>query len=542
MGDSGERHLRLVGEGGYRDETAGGSFAHNHDDGGDPHGDLHVRRIDRREFLARSGRAVLAAGAASQLGWLSACGPAESSSSSVQSFAESLEGSVLVPGDTGYREVSQLFNVRFDDIRPQVIALCESPEDVRKAIVWSREQEMPIAARCGGHSYGGYSTVEGLVADVTRMNRIDVDSSEGTAVIGAGSHLSDVYAGLAQHGVAIPAGTCPTVGISGLTLGGGIGMSERKHGLTCDNLLEVELVTASGEVVTTSEREQPELFWACRGGGGGNFGITTGFKFRVYPAGDVAIYDFRWSWEDARAVFDAWQRFAPHAPDELSSVCQLTNAAADPSRDRPEPFVISQGQYLGPESELRSLLEPLLTAGTPTQQTLTTMSFLDAQKRWQGRDPRRSPYKAKSDYVAEPFSDRAIETMIRWVEHWPGSSDQHGGAIQMEASGGANNRVPEDATSFIHRGELFVCQYLAHWNQDDPQRVSDANLAWIADFYNEMRPFVSGFAYQNMIDPDLDGWERAYYGSALDQLTDVKATYDPDNVFHFAQSIPLPTA
>jgi FAD/FMN-containing dehydrogenase len=501
-----------------------------------------VRSINRREFLARSAGAALAVGAGSQLDWLSACGPTESSSSSLQSFAKSLEGSVFVPGDAGYREASQLFNPRFDDIRPQVIAFCESPDDVRKALAWSREQEMPIAARCGGHSYGGYSTVEGLVADVTRLNRIDVDPSEGTAVVGAGSRLSDVYAALEQRGVAIPAGTCPTVGVSGLTLGGGIGMSERKHGLTCDNLLEVELVTASGEVVTTSEREQPELFWACRGGGGGNFGITTGFKFRVYPVGDVAIYDFLWSWEDARAVFDAWQRFAPHAPDELSSVCQLTNAAADPSRDRPEPFVFSQGQYLGPESELRSLLEPLLTAGTPTQQTLTTVSFVDAQKRWEGGDSSRSPYKAKSDYVAELFPDQAIETMIRWVEDWPGSSDPHGGAIQMEASGGAINRVPQDATSFIHRGDLFVCQYLAFWDQSDSQRVADANLAWIAGFYEEMRPFVSGFAYQNMIDPDLDDWERAYYGSALERLMDVKATSDPDNVFNSSQSIPLPRA
>ncbi|MDQ3965691.1 MAG: FAD-binding oxidoreductase [Actinomycetota bacterium] len=498
-----------------------------------------MRRIDRHEFLARSAKTALVVGAASQLGWLSACGPTESSGPSLRSFAESLEGPVFVPGDAGYREASQLFNPRFDDIRPQVIAFCESPDDVRKAIAWSREQEMPIVARCGGHSYGGYSSVEGLVADVTRMNRIDVDPSEGTAAIGAGSYLSNVYAALAGHNVAIPAGTCPTVGISGLTLGGGIGMSSRKLGLTADNLLEVELVTASGEVVTASERERPELFWACRGGGSGNFGIATGFKFRVHPVGDVAIYDFRWSWEDARAVFDAWQRFAPHAPDELSPVCTLAKAAADPGRNDPEPFVSSSGQYFGSQSELRSLLEPLLSAGTPTQQTLTTMSFLDAQKHWAGGDPSRSPHKAKSDYVAEPFSDRAIETMIRWVEDWPGSSNPQGGAIQIEAYGGAINRVPEDATSFIHRGDLFSCQYLAYWDQGDPQRVADANLAWIAGFYDEMRPFVSGFAYQNNIDPDLAGWERAYYGSALERLMDVKATYDPDDVFHSAQSIPL---
>lgn len=492
-----------------------------------------MKRIDRREFLARSSRAALAVGAASQLGWLSACGPTKSSSSSLESFAKSLEGSVLLPDDTGYREASQLFNPRFDDILPQVIVFCKSPDDVRKALAWSREQEMPIAARCGGHSYGGYSSVEGLVANVTQMNRIDVDLSEGTAIVGAGSLLRDVYGVLAEHGVAIPGVNAPTVGISGLTLGGGMGTSGRKLGLISDNLLEVELVTTSGEVVTASEREQPELFWACRGGGGGNFGIATQFKFRVHPVDDVTTYRFRWSWEDARAVFDAWQRFAPHAPDELSSDCALENSR--------EPSISSSGQYFGSQSELRSLLEPLLAAGTPTDEMLTPTSFLDAQMPSAGGDPIRKTYKAKSDYVTKPFSDQAIETMFRWVEDWPNSSSNPKScAVQMRAYGGAINRVPEDATSFIHRKELFSCQYLAYWDQGDPRSVVDDTLAWIDGFYDEMRPFVSGFAYQNYIDPDLDGWERAYYGSALERLMHVKAVYDPEDVFHSAQSIPLP--
>lgn len=455
--------------------------------------------LDRREFLGRAAQVGAALTAGSQLGWLE---------------------------------------------RPKAVAYVDGVDDVRKAVDWARESEVPIVARNGGHSYAGYSTVDGLVADLTRMNAVEVDSSAEVARIGAGSLLIDVYDALAQRGVTIPAGSCPTVGVTGLTLGGGIGLSGRKLGLTCDSLLEVELVTASGEILTANERENPDLFWACRGGGGGNFGIVTALEFRVHPVSDVAIYSFQWRWQDAPAVFDAWQGWAPHAPDELFSICKLQSLPAPGGATRPS--ITSFGQFFGSRGELESLLEPLLEAATPQKRTLSEMAFLDAQLYWAAcegsaarcvRTTKRAAYKAKSDYVASPFPAEALSTMVRWIEDWPGSGSSQGAAIQMDASGGAINRVPADATAFVHRDDLFHCQYLAYWDERDPKGVVDANLAWITDFHADMRPFVSGFAYQNYIDPDLEDWESAYYGSAYERLQQVNRDYDPDNLFDFAQAV-----
>ena len=507
--------------------------------------------LDRREFLGRAAWAAAGVGAASQLGWLSACGSSEPAPSpptdaSVASLARMLDGRVVGPHDAAYVRARQLNDPRFDGVKPRAIAYLESPDDAGRAITWARENDVPIVARNGGHSYGGYSTVDGLVADVTRMHRIEVDKREETALIGAGSLLIDVYAELARHGVMIPAGSCPTVGISGLTLGGGIGLSGRELGLTCDNLLEVQVVTASGEQLTANEDEHPDLFWASRGGGGGNFGIVTALTFSVHPARDVAIYDFEWPWSDARAVFDAWQHFAPNAPDELFSICKLANASPATGGGPGRPAITSYGQYFGSASELESLLEPLLEAARPSSRMLSEKRFLDAQVYWAGcegsaadcvRTTKRASYKAKSAYVGTIFPGEAIDTMIRWIERWPGSGNPAGAAIQMDASGGAINRVPPDATAFVHRDDLFHCQFLAYWAESDPRSVVDADLAWISDFYDAMAPFVSGGAYQNYIDPELEGQQQAYYGANYERLQRVNAEYDPDQVFAYPHSV-----
>ena len=507
--------------------------------------------MGRRDFLLGTARAAVAVGGVSQLGWLTGCGsspsPSEPSAGGLDSLASALDGRLIRPADHGFRAAGRLFNPRFDATRPQAIAFCASVEDVRRSLAWARENEAPLTARSGRHSYAGYSTVDGLVIDVIRMDEIQVDAEAGTARIGAGAPLIDVYARLARDGVTIPGGSCPSVGISGLTLGGGFGLSSRKLGLTSDSLRAVDVVTATGDAVTADDRQDADLFWACRGGGGGNFGIATAFEFDVHPVHDVAIYDFQWRWEDARAVVDAWQDLAPKAPDELFSIVKLAKAAADPARERPQPVVTSYGQFFGSESELEALLEPLAAAGRPVKRTLERMDFLDAQAYWAGCEgpiercaaqAERLSYKAKSQYVAEPFPGDAIETMIRQVEAWPGSSSSQGGAIQMDASGGAIAGVPADATAFVHRDDLFHCQYLAFWGNGDSRRVVDSNLDWIAGFYEEMSRFGSGSAYQNYIDPDLEGWERAYYGSNLERLMEIRARYDPDGVFDFRQSIP----
>jgi FAD/FMN-containing dehydrogenase len=507
-------------------------------------------RLDRREFLGKSARFGAAVAAGSQLGWLASCGgdespaPASTPAPDVDALARMLDGRVVTPDDRGYARARHLFNPRFDGIRPKAIAYADGVEDVRRAVGWARENEVPLVARNGGHSYAGYSTVDGVVVDLRRLRRVDVDPGGGTARIGAGALLIDVYSELARHGVTIPAGSCPTVGVTGLTLGGGIGLSGRKHGLTCDSLREIAVVTAAGEVVSADEKDNADLLWASRGGGGGNFGVATELRFQVHPVGDVAVYNLEWAWEDAHVVVDAWQRWAPNAPDELFSICKVQSVPGPGGS--PRPSVTSFGQLLGSLAELKAVLEPLLDAAAPTQRSWSEMSFLDAQFHWAGceaparhciRSTKRAAYKAKSAYVTDPFPPEAIDEVVRWVGRWPGSGSANGAAIQMDASGGAINRVPADATAFVHRDDLFHCQYLAYWDQGDPKRVADANLDWIADFYAAMERFGSGFAYQNYIDPDLGDWRRAYYGANYERLERVKQHYDPDRFFDFEQGI-----
>ncbi len=194
------------------------------------------------------------------------------------------------------------YNRRYEDVRPQGIASCIDASDVRESILWAREHDVPVAVRSGGHNYAGYSTTDGLLIDLGRMRRVVVDDDTGDATVQVGARNTDVYARLKPHEAAISAGRCPTVAIGGLLLGGGIGFSSRKLGLTCDSLLETEIVTAEGQILTCNERENEDLFWACRGGSGGNFGVNVSYTFRATPVDDVSIYDLQWHLEDGEKV------------------------------------------------------------------------------------------------------------------------------------------------------------------------------------------------------------------------------------------------
>ncbi len=499
--------------------------------------------VDRREFLRRA----LAAGAVVAVpAW--ATGVASTGDRRVKELARSLAGPVIARGARGYAQARLLFNPRFDAVKPLVVAYPQSAADVAKAIRWARKYGVRVAARCGGHSYGGYSTTPGLVLDVTRLSRVRVNG-DGTASVGAGSALVDVYDRLARGGVTIPAGSCPTVGVAGLALGGGVGFASRKLGLTCDNVLGLTIVTASGDVLTCSESENPDLFWACRGGGGGNFGVVTDFTFRATPVSSVSTFSIEWPWANARDVLAAWQGFAPVAPDELFSVLNLRAAAGV------APRVSSGGQFFGSEAQLRSLLAPLTAVGAPISVKTSMRTYMQAVFLWAGcgssvagchlagRSPggtiERVTYKGKSDYAVQPLSAEGIDAIVRAIEARQGVSAAGSGGLLLDSYGGAIARVPKEATAFVHRDALFSFQYLATWATGAPASVAAANLAWIRGFYAAMRPYVSGFAYQNYIDPELAGWQRAYYGSNFGRLVEVKRRYDPDGLFRFAQGIPL---
>ncbi len=494
--------------------------------------------FDRRELLVRAGRVAVGAGAVVALpGWITV-GKRSTVDARLVELAQLVQGTVVTPQDVAYDSARRLYSPRYDAVRPGGIVFCETAQDVWRTVRWSRRHSIRVAARAGGHSYAGYSTCKGVVVDVTRMSAVTVNHAAGTATIGAGARLIDVDQGLFQQGVMIPAGSCPSVGIAGLTLGGGHGFSGRKYGLTCDNVRRLTIVTASGQALLASQTQHPDLYWACRGGGAGQFGIVTSFVFNTHPASDVVTYRATWNWSDAAAVVAAWQGWAPTAPDELFSMCDLI------ATDGPGgPIVASNGQYFGSEASLPSLLQPLLNAGTPQTMTIRTRSFVNAALDWAncsdvarchigvpGTEVGRSDFLAKSDYVATPLPAAGIQAMIQKIEQRQNDPALGGGSILMDAYGGAINRVPKNATAFVHRDQLFSLQYVA-------ASPAPADADWLRAFRAALAPYVSGQAYQNYSDPELEHPNIAYYASNLPRLRIVKARYDQKNVFRFPRSV-----
>ncbi|MHB8458435.1 MAG: FAD-binding oxidoreductase, partial [Acidimicrobiales bacterium] len=366
-----------------------------------------------------------------------------------------------------------------------------------------------------------------------------------------------LYGACARHGIAVPGGSCPSVGLAGLALGGGLGVVDRKFGLTCDNLEAADVVLASGEVVTCTSSSHSDLFWALRGGGGGNFGVVTEFRFSTHRIGSLALFTLVWAWADAPSVVAAWQDWAPHAPDDLWSNCLLIASQQTPSGSSPVARVT--GVYVGSRSALEAELQKLLSAvgRSPFTRFVGTAGYLDAMLIEAGcegetipechlpsQNPAgtltRAPFAAKSDIVGTPLPSSGINALLRAVETRQTSPDLAGGGIALDASGGAINRVAPTATAYVHRDALFTMQYSANWNNGAPPSVVAANRTWLAQAWGSMRPYVTGGAYQNYIDPALRGWATAYYGENLPRLEQVKATYDPEDVFRFPQSIPLP--
>ena len=500
--------------------------------------------ITRRAALGMSGQAVLAAGAGGAV--LTRPGrparPAQRARRAPDwtALARQLRGPLLRPGDRGYAAASLPYNKRYAGIRPAGVALCTDTADVQAALRWARRFGVPFAARSGGHSYAGYSTSQGLVISLARMNQVRVDTRSMTIRAGAGARNRDLYAALAGTSVAVPSGRCPTVAVSGLLLGGGFGFSSRHLGLTCDHLLHTEVVTAAGEVLQVSAQSQPDLFWACQGGGGGNFGINTRYALRAAEVGSVSVYKLEWTWPQARAAVTSMLGLMSQAPDTLSCRLGLDVHGGGPvTGGRAERGVSALGLYFGPSRELAGLLGPVLTAAWPAQQQIEDRTYTQAQAFLAHSAP-AGKFASKSRYLAQALPEAGIDTALDWIERWPGSSNPGGGGLTMFAWGGAINRVDPAATAFVHRDAAFLTDQEFTWTARDDQRTVSAGLDWLAAGYHQLAPFGTRQAYQNFIDPSLPDWPAAYYGANLPRLSRVKHRYDPDDVFRFPQSVPEP--
>ncbi len=480
--------------------------------------------IDRRGFLAR------AAAVGASLGWTAdALGLARAANRP----GPPIRGTVIKRGASGFAQAAHVYNSRFDGVLPSLVARPVDAADVRTAVQWAVAHGVPLRARSGGHSYAGYSTLYGgMVLDLRNLRGITVNVHAGTATIGAGAQLIDVYSALAARGVTIPAGSCPSVGIGGHALGGGMGLAGRRFGLTADNLLSARIVTAGGRQITASAQDHPDLYWALRGGGGGNFGVVTSFTFRVHPVPRTVAYFFvRWPASRAADALAAWQGWAPHARKELTSIFHLNGGGS----------VNVSGQYFGRASDLHALLAPLTAVGGATVST-GEVDYFRAQVMWAGCSsisltachttgtrgggtlPRES-FQAKSDYVAKPLPAAARNALVQAAAaraHFPGS-----GAILFDSYGGAINQVAPAATAFVHRKVLFCIQYLTY----------NGGADWLRSTYAKMRPYVTGGAYLNYTDPELKHWQSAYYGSNYNRLLAVRRSVDPHHYFNFPQAI-----
>ncbi len=492
-----------------------------------------VDALDRRELLVRTAGILVAGGAAGRRAETAYVDPR------VRELRQIVSGQVLASGSAAYDAARVVYNERFDAVHPLAVVRPAGVADVQAVVRWAQRRGVAIVPRSGGHSYGGYSTGTGVVLDLSTLAGVRLAGRE--AIVGTGARLIDVYAKLAAKGATIPAGSCPTVAIGGLALGGGIGLASRKLGTTSDNVAALRIVTADGKLLRCDAKTHPDLFWACRGGGGRNFGIVTDLHVRVARVSTASYFVASWPWSAGPHVIPAWQRWAPTAPDELMTLCRLATGGSGPTL---QVF----GQYLGPEAKISGLLRRLVQAAPPTSLTTGTSGYLDLMLRWAGCLGRtqaachlvaqhgvlgRATFAAKSDYVGRPFGAAAVRAVQQSLEARHASP--HGsGALIMDSYGGAIARVRADATAFVHRSPLCSMQYLAYWGAKEHEAPS---LRWIRAFHARMRPYVTGAAYQNYIDPDLTTWRQAYYGTNYPRLVAVKKKYDPDRLFRFPQAI-----
>lgn len=458
-----------------------------------------------------------------------------------------LDGPLVRPGDASWAAARQLYNTRFDGLKPAAVAYVSHTDDIRTALSYARAHSVPVTIRNGGHSYAGWSSGNGrLIIDVSELNR--VRASGGAAVVGAGSKLIDVYRALTAKGVTIPAGSCPTVGVSGLTLGGGHGVVSRAYGLTCDSLTQATLITADGRELTANASENKDLFWALRGAGNGNFGVVTELHFRTHPAPQAVSAYMSWPWRKAAAVMKAWQEWGPTQPDEIWSSLHVANTAGG------TPTISVTAFSLGGYTDLQNAVDRLADRiGSPAASvSLKRRSYeesmevyagcssfaTDAQCHLPGSTPGRSPqgalgretYAARSDFYDRSLSATGIQTLLTQMTSVRGGS----GSIAFTALGGAVNRVSPTATAFVHRRSRMLAQYIVSWRAGTTGGTAQS---WLTKAHQSMSPYASGAAYQNYTDPTLKNWRKAYYGDAATRLTKLKHQYDPDRVFTYPQAL-----
>lgn len=435
---------------------------------------------------------------------------------------QTIRGELVVPDDPGYERARRVWNGMVDK-SPAAVIYCADADDVIAAVNFARSQNLLVAVRAGGHNVAGSSVCDGgVVIDVSRMKRIEVDPLRRIARAQAGLNLGEFDAATQSHGLATTMGINADTGIAGLTLGGGFGKLGRKHGLTCDNLVGAEIVTADGRLLRASATENADLFWALRGGGG-NFGIVTTFEYKLFPVGPLLLAgSVLHAYKDARAAMRFYHAFASTAPDELSVDASLVTT---PSGER---FFGISACYIGPMDAGDRILKPLREYGTPVEDQIAPIPYLQIQSAGDATFPRGRRYFWKAQFMRE-ITDDAIDVLLAAYATAPAES-----LVVFQQVGGAISRVPVGDTPYVNRDALYDCFPISIW--DNPAEDA-AQVRWARGLWEAMRPFSTGGVYANNLGEEGFDRVQAAYGENYPRLVAVKNKYDPTNFFRLNQNI-----
>jgi len=441
-------------------------------------------------------------------------------------------GRLIGPEDADYDDARKVYNAMHDK-RPALIAQCTGPDDVAMAIGFAREHDLLIAVRGGGHNGAGLGTCDdGVVIDLSSLKDVSVDPAARTVRVGGGCTWGDVDRATNEHGLATPSGIISTTGVGGLTLGGGIGHLTRKCGLTIDNLLEAELVLASGERVRASSDEHPDLYWAIRGGGG-NFGVVTSFLFRLHPVGTVIAGPTFWPAEQGAEVLSAYREFLPSAARELNGFFAFH--IVPPAPPFPEAIHLREVSgvvwcYIGSEEDAARAMAPLLDSlPEPLMHGVAPMPHSTLQGAFDGLYPPGEQWYWRADFVKE-IPDEAVQIHQRFGNQLPSMKS----TMHMYPIDGAAHDVASSDTAWAYRDARWGSVFAGV----DPEPANvDKIRRWSVDYFEELHPYSAGGAYVNMMMDEGQERVRASYGPNYDRLAGIKATYDPDNTFRVNQNI-----
>ncbi|MEI6100872.1 MAG: FAD-binding oxidoreductase [Eubacteriales bacterium] len=437
-----------------------------------------------------------------------------------------LTGVVIYANDSRYLQARMNWNP-FTNKFPLVFVFAQQEKDVANAVKWARENHVPIRIRSGRHALAqDFSQSDcGIVIDMGDMQDVKLDKERGIATVQTGIRVGALVRMLAKEGVLAPFGDSSTVGIGGITPGGGITAIQRSVGVISDNLIAGTLVDANGEIIHFNERRNPDLLWAMRGGGGGNFGVATSYTFRIHPAPDrVGIYQIIWPWEQIEEVVDAWQKWSPYVDTRLGSILEVYS--------KTNGLLRSQGIFLGSKKELINQLKPLAEVGTPIRVFVDEVSLSEAIDFWAPEEPLFDDQYTtwSSAWVERTMPEEGIDAIKRFLIKSTGSESN----FFFLNSGGAMNRVPPNDTAFFWRNTKYYMEWTSSWTKNyETQR----NIVMVERTRRELVPYTIG-SYVNVPDLALKNYGQEYYGGNFERLRRIKTKYDPENVFNFAQSIP----